>query len=121
MLVTMKIPHSKIPSSLGPSTSSRYNLPTTTMLLFPNHTRTKMEFTAESCEISSMPTFHVLQARLAGRPSTDKCESEKSLFYFRARFLIPEKRVSTRPSRATLPSPATLRSSRSSPCLPCAH
>ncbi|KAL3417352.1 hypothetical protein PVAG01_11352 [Phlyctema vagabunda] len=29
----------------------------------------------------------VLQARLAGRPSTDKWESEKALFYFRARFL----------------------------------
>ncbi|KAJ8110911.1 hypothetical protein OPT61_g6363 [Boeremia exigua] len=29
----------------------------------------------------------VLQARLAKRPSTDKWESEKSLFYFRARFL----------------------------------
>ncbi|KAL7940309.1 hypothetical protein V8C42DRAFT_363194 [Trichoderma barbatum] len=29
----------------------------------------------------------VLQARLAHRPSTDKWESEKSLFYFRARFL----------------------------------
>ncbi|KAI0803711.1 hypothetical protein GGR55DRAFT_682390 [Xylaria sp. FL0064] len=46
-----------------------------------------MEFTAESCEIFSMLTFHALQARLADRPSTDKCESEKSLFYFRARFL----------------------------------
>ena len=30
----------------------------------------------------------VLQARLANRPSTDKWESEKSLFYFRARFLV---------------------------------
>lgn len=30
----------------------------------------------------------VLQARLADRPSTDKWESEKSLFYFRARFLV---------------------------------
>jgi hypothetical protein len=30
----------------------------------------------------------VLQARLAKRPSTDKWESEKSLFYFRARFLV---------------------------------
>ncbi|CAG8971768.1 hypothetical protein HYALB_00001877 [Hymenoscyphus albidus] len=29
----------------------------------------------------------VLQGRLAGRPSTDKWESEKALFYFRARFL----------------------------------
>ncbi|OAQ60401.1 ATP phosphoribosyltransferase domain-containing protein [Purpureocillium lilacinum] len=29
----------------------------------------------------------VLQARLANRPSTDKWESEKALFYFRARFL----------------------------------
>ncbi|KAI1827148.1 hypothetical protein F4861DRAFT_494201 [Xylaria intraflava] len=29
----------------------------------------------------------VLQARLANRPDTDKWESEKSLFYFRARFL----------------------------------
>jgi hypothetical protein len=29
-----------------------------------------------------------LQARLAGRPSTDKWESEKALFYFRARFLV---------------------------------
>lgn len=30
----------------------------------------------------------VLQARLANRPSTDKWESEKALFYFRARFLV---------------------------------
>jgi hypothetical protein len=30
----------------------------------------------------------VLQGRLAKRPSTDKWESEKSLFYFRARFLV---------------------------------
>jgi hypothetical protein len=30
----------------------------------------------------------ILQARLANRPSTDKWESEKSLFYFRARFLV---------------------------------
>ncbi|CAI7614370.1 unnamed protein product [Penicillium palitans] len=45
-----------------------------------------MEFTAESCELldADLP---VLQARLANRPSTDKWESEKALFYFRARFL----------------------------------
>lgn len=30
----------------------------------------------------------VLQGRLDKRPSTDKWESEKSLFYFRARFLV---------------------------------
>ena len=30
----------------------------------------------------------VLQARLADRPSTDKWESEKALFYFRARFSV---------------------------------
>ena len=30
----------------------------------------------------------VLQARLANRPSTDKWESEKALFYFRERFLV---------------------------------
>jgi hypothetical protein len=30
----------------------------------------------------------ILQGRLAKRPSTDKWESEKSLFYFRARFLV---------------------------------
>lgn len=46
-----------------------------------------MEFTAESCELldADLP---VLQARLANRPSTDKWESEKALFYFRARFLV---------------------------------
>ena len=32
----------------------------------------------------------VLQARLAKRPSTDEWESEKSLFYFRARFLVQD-------------------------------
>ncbi|KAH7345796.1 hypothetical protein BKA66DRAFT_434082 [Pyrenochaeta sp. MPI-SDFR-AT-0127] len=30
----------------------------------------------------------ILQARLANRPHTDKWESEKALFYFRARFLV---------------------------------
>jgi hypothetical protein len=30
----------------------------------------------------------VLRARLAGRPSTDQWESEKALFYFRARLLV---------------------------------
>ena len=34
---------------------------------------------------ADLPT---LQTRLANRPSTDKWESEKSLFYFRARFLV---------------------------------